>query len=206
MINQTAIRIAIAAALVGACGPTTQVAEADGSSTEATGSAAPLPERTDPAAPATAPPADAGQYTSLDRSRCRLIEQNAEEGGYFRHECAGVGGYKLETSESDLRNDIVVIGPDGRRSRLQLSTLVAAGAFNELGKTAEWRGGRDPRALIVRLNVANPAQPMRPDTSKLVVARLEAPSCVVAVVPPGPGQNATARDIADGPLPGCMKP
>ena len=142
--------------------------------------------------------ADAGRYTSIDPASCRLIEQNIEEGGYSRHACNGLDGYKLEISESDLRQDVVVIAPGGRRAELELSSIVAKGAFNSLGKTAEWRGAAArPTALIVRLNVARGPEPTQPDISNLVVARLAPPVCIVAVVPPGPDQNAAARRIAD---------
>jgi hypothetical protein len=140
----------------------------------------------------------AGRYTSLDPAKCRLLELNEEEGGYSRHLCPGVGGYKLETSESDLRQDIVVIAPRGRPSALQLSTLVANGAFNSLGNTAEWRGSQKrPAALIVRLSVSSGEHPERPPTSNLVVVRLAPRPCVTAIVPPGAGQNERARRLAD---------
>ncbi|WP_310468256.1 hypothetical protein [Sphingomonas sp.] len=151
------------------------------------------------------PEVDAGRYSSIDPAACKELERNDEEGGYSRHSCGGPAGYALEISESDLRQDVVVIAPGGGRSRLQLSSLVANGAFNSLGKTAEWRGAEDqPSALIVRLNVAAGPEPIRPDISNLVVARLANPACVVAVVPPGPDQNAKARRIADGDLTKCI--
>ena len=150
-------------------------------------------------------PSGSSRYVSLEPSSCKLIEENVEEGGYWRRRCAGLAGYELETSESDLRQDVVIVAPDGRRSELNLSSLVAKGAFNSLGKMAEWRGqdpGK-PRALIVRVSV--PADPGvgRRGRSDLVVARLAPPACVVAVVPQGPGQNDKARAIADRELPPC---
>ena len=152
------------------------------------------------AASASAAPAGAARYTSLDPAKCRLLELNEEEGGYSRHLCPGIGGYKLEMSESDLRQEILVIAPGGRRSQLQLSTLVANGAFNSLGNTAEWRGSqRRPTALIVRLSVSSGEHPERPPASNLVVARLLPRPCVTAIVPPGRGQNERARRIADQP-------
>lgn len=145
-------------------------------------------------------------FSTLDPQSCRLLEENLEEGGYWRRLCSGHGGYEVEHSESDLRQDLVLIGPDGERSRLRLSSIVANGAFNELGETIEWRGDRagDPDTLIVRLDVASGADPDAPDVSNLVVARLAKPICIVAVVPPGTGQNERAREIADGELPGCI--
>ena len=138
-------------------------------------------------------------YTSLNPVNCRLLEQNVNEAGYARHLCNGLAGYKLETTESDLRQDISVIAPDGKRSALGLSTKVAKGAFNSLGLIAEWRGsdGKNPTALIVRLGVADGAAPNRPDISNLVVVKLATPACVLAVVPPSPRQNELARDAAD---------
>jgi hypothetical protein len=156
--------------------------------------------------PPAVQPEQSSRYTSLDPASCEVLEENAEEGGYWRRRCAGAAGYALETSDSDLRQDITIITPDGRRSALDLSSLVAKGAFNSLGKTAEWRGGgpRDPRALIVRLNVAADPEGKRPTISNLVVARLDKPSCVVAVIPRGPRQNEKARAVADGKLPKCI--
>jgi hypothetical protein len=160
------------------------------------GSAVPNPVGTEPLA-----------YTSLKPADCRLLEENVDEGGYSRHRCDGIAGYALETSESDLRQDIVVISPEGARSELGLSGKVAKGAFNALGSAAEWRGANKdaPSALIVRLGVANGAEPNRPDTSNLVVVRLSAPACVVAVIPPGANQNAAARGAADKTAVECLK-
>ncbi len=152
-------------------------------------------------------PDDRSRFTSIDPNQCRLLEENIEEGGWWRRLCEGLAGYKLELSDSDLRQDIVVIEKDGRRSELGLSELVANGAFNALGKTAEWRGEDParPDALIVRLGVASDPEGKKPDISNLVVARLNPSACIVAVVPPGPGQNERARAIADGTLPACLK-
>jgi hypothetical protein len=145
-------------------------------------------------------------YTSLEPAACRLLEENVEEGGHWRRRCPGAAGYRLETNESDLRQDVVVVAPDGRRSELNLSGVVAKGAFNSLGKAAEWRGDDParPKALIVRLAVASDPEARRPDVSNLVVARLAPSPCVVAVVPPGAGQNEKARAIAEGKLPDCL--
>ena len=145
-------------------------------------------------------------YSSLKAEDCRLIEENKEEGSYSRHLCTGLASYSLETSESDLRQDIIVIAPDGSRSELGLSGKVAKGAFNSLGERAEWRGSdaSKPTALIVRLGVAKGAEPQQPDTSNLVVVKLAAPACVVAVIPPGPTQNDAARNTADNLPAACL--
>ena len=92
--------------------------------------------------------ADAGRYTSIDPARCRLIERNIEEGGYSRHACDGLGGYKLEISESDLRQDVVVIAPDGRQylavgTRVDLARwrITPAGLYCRTWNVAD--GGRE---------------------------------------------------------------
>lgn len=155
----------------------------------------------------TREPHSYSRFTSIEPDQCHLIEENLEEGGWWRRSCEGAAGYKLELSESDLRQDIVVIATDGRRWKLGLSQIVANGAFNSLGKTAEWRGAdpSGPDALIVRLGVASDPEGKKPDISKLVVVRLKPPICIVAVVPPGADQNAQARVVADGNPRSCLR-
>ena len=147
------------------------------------------------------------QFTSIDPPSCKLLEENIEEGGWSRRLCDGLAGYKLELTDSDLRQDIIVIPAKGQRSELGLTEIVAKGAFNALGKTAEWRGTdlMAPDVLIVRLGVAADPEGRKPDVSNLIVARLNPSACIVGVVPPGPGQNERARAIADGKLPACLR-
>lgn len=147
------------------------------------------------------------RFTSIDSAKCKLLEQNIEEGGWSRRLCDGPAGYKLELTDSDLRQDIIVIPPSGKRSELGLTEIVANGAFNSLGKTAEWRGAdpSSPDALIVRLGVTADPEGKKPDVSNLIVARLKPSACIVAVVPPSAGQNERARAIADGKLPECLE-
>lgn len=144
------------------------------------------------------------QFTSINAAECRLLEE--EEGLWSRQLCPGTAGYQLELSDDDLRQDIVVLAPDGSKGELRLTEIVANGAFSSLGDTAEWRGTDPdhPMVLIVRLNVARHSEVSRPDISRLVVIRLALPACIVAVVEPGPGQNERARAIADGEFPGCL--
>ena len=146
------------------------------------------------------------RYTKLVETRCRLIDENKEEGPWWSRLCPGHAGWQLEWHESDLRQDLTLIGPDGRKSELGLSSIVANGAFNSIGPTIEWRGtvGARPDAMILRMSVAASPEGDRPDISRLVIVRLTKPPCVVSVVPPGPAQNARARQIADGKLPACL--
>lgn len=156
-----------------------------------------------------APPALAqsnaeSRYTSL--TGCRLVRANeAEDWSVAR--CPGLGGFSLMLDYGDLREDLRLIGPGRKETRLGINGL-GGGGFNSLGKAAEWRGrlrgGRFvPHALIVRTNaVQNPDQPERP-TSLLAVIDLDG-LCVVALVRPGPQQNRQARDLADGDHAVCL--
>lgn len=168
-----------------------------------------LPSTQGPVAAPTAPSSEtSSDFTSIDPQQCQLLEENVEEGGWSRRLCAGAADYKLELTDSDLRQDVIVISANGQRAELGLTEIVANGAFNALGKTAEWRGAdpSSPEVLIVRLSVAADPTGLKPELSNLIVARLKRSVCIVAVVPPGTAQNERARAIADGKLPECLRP
>lgn len=142
-------------------------------------------------------------YTDLMMEKCKTIEQTDDEGGSYRGECAGVGGYKLEVLEGDLRQSINVVAPNGKKFNLDLWTNVS-GAFSAVGERAEWRVTRSgkkitPTALIVRYNASeNPEKPEQ-NTSYLVVVKITKNSaCVTDVVKPTvTNQNVKARQLAD---------
>lgn len=141
-------------------------------------------------------------YTGLSDKACKTIEQTDEEGGSYRGECKGVGGYKLELLEGDLRQSINVIAPNGTKSELDLWINVS-GAFSSLGDKAEWRvvkAGKKttPMALIVRFNASENVEDSSKLTSYLVVVKITKNSaCVTDVVKPMANQNVKARDLAD---------
>lgn len=156
---------------------------------------------------ASVPSGNVSRFTTNVVGKCRLVEKNEEEGGYYRHHCPGIGDYSYELVESDLRQSLVIIGPDGRRDEVSPGGATGSGGFSTLGTTFEWRGptGAAPRTATVRYNVNEDPEAKVPPRSYLVVIRLSAPACVVGVVPPGPGQNDKARAIADRlPLPACL--
>lgn len=162
------------------------------------------PDDPSPAAPVTGSPERVSSFTTLSAEDCRLVEENREEGSYWRRRCPGAGGYSVEWTESDLRQGLELV--KGRsRTDVELSSIVAKGAFNRLGPRLEWRGkdAADPDSLMVRVFVAN-EDPSRPDRSLLAVAKLRPTPCVVAVIAPGPRQNEEARGIADGRPQNCM--
>ena len=165
---------------------------------------APLTSAQEPAAPSH--PTRDSVFTQLDMARCRILEENKEEGPYWLRRCPGHAGWQLDWSDSDLRQGLTLISPQGRETELNLSDLVAMGAFNRLGKTVEWRGENPnkPEALIVRMSVANGVEPRLPDISRLAVVRLTQTPCLVAVIEPGARQNDRAREVADGEMATCV--
>lgn len=141
-------------------------------------------------------------YTDLKTEKCKTIKVNPDEGGSYAGECAGVGGYKLEVLEDDLRQSINVIAPGGKKSELELWSSVSP-AFSALGDKAEWRVTGEgekaqPVALIVRYNAADKEDKPESDTSYLVVVKIKGDTaCVTDVVKPSKDANVEARRLAD---------
>ncbi len=135
-------------------------------------------------------------YTSLDTKTCKTIEQSDEGSGWYRGECKGVGGYKLEVTEGDIRQSINVIASPKKKFELNFSQV--SGAFSTVGAKAEWRmKGKVPVALIVRFNASDPEDSNK-TTSYLVVSKIsKTNSCITDVIAPGKNQNADAQKSAD---------
>ena len=163
------------------------------------------PSMPSPGAPATA----RSEYSSLVPADCKLTARDIEAGG-TTHRCPGVANYALDMHDSDARMSLDVIADGGQAQPLEFWS-VASGAFSNLGPRAEWRypaEAKQPNALIVRFDAfQQPEQPERP-TSYLLVVKLAANgSCLVAKLPPGPGQNEAARVAADkAQSSACLKP
>ena len=182
--NMTRYSVLLTAALLIACSSGEEEAEPTAT-----------PEATE--AP-TAAPGRIFTYTGLED--CPVLESNPDEAGYFLSECKGEGGYKLRVIESDLRQTIEVVAPDGKKSDLNLSA-VTGGGFSHLGKNVEWRGEvKDgafaPDALIVRHEVVTNPEGTETE-SWLVAVKLAGAPCPIARIAPGPEQNQHARDAAD---------
>jgi hypothetical protein len=137
----------------------------------------------------------------LDGKKCRTLKSDPNEGGSYVGQCPGISGYKLLVEEGDLRQNITVIRPDGRKASLELWNVVGSG-FSSLGPKAEWRvrgSGRRlvPVALIVRYNVSN-AEDSTKTTSYLAVSKITpAKICVTHSIKPGANANEEARRAAD---------
>ena len=115
--------------------------------------------------------------------------------------CPGPAGWAVRVTDSDARQNLIVVPPEGTEDSLELSRI-GGGGFSSLGETAEWRGPAGepfvPDSLIVRYRVAEKPYP-EPETSYLLAVDLRARPCVVARVAPGPAQNDIARARADDP-------
>lgn len=141
-------------------------------------------------------------YTSLKTADCRTIEQSDEGAGWYSGECPGVGGYKLELLEGDIRQTINVIAPNKKKYELELWRVVSS-AFSATGEKAEWRVTRTgkkvtPIALIVRYNANENTEEPGQSTSRLVVVKItKTNACVTDVVEPMANQNVKARQLAD---------
>lgn len=135
-------------------------------------------------------------YTSLDTKTCKTIEQSDEGAGWYVGECKGIGGYKLEVTEGDIRQSINVIASPKKRFELNFGQV--SSAFSTVGTKAEWRmKGKVPVALIVRFN-ASDVEDSTKSTSFLVVSKIsKTESCITDVVNPGKNQNADAQKLAD---------
>ena len=134
-------------------------------------------------------------YTSTIAEKCKATKESSDEG--YIGICEGVGGFKLELSEGDLRQNIKVISPSKKRFDLNFGSFF--GGFSSIGEKVEWRvKGTVPTALIVRFKVSENPEDSSIITSFLLVAKVSKTSaCIVDVVKPGKTQNADAQKLAD---------
>lgn len=135
-------------------------------------------------------------YTSTSDKICKQQKVDEDHGGDYVGICPGVGGYKLELIEGDLRQTLNVITPEKKKHELNFTHFF--GAFSAIDRKIEWRLKRGvPVALIARYNVSD-AENSEKRTSYLMVVKItKSFSCVTDVVPPEAKQNETARKLAD---------
>ncbi len=156
-------------------------------------------ETTKPSNTSTTSDKPAPVYTDLTEKGCQTTKKNeAEE--WMTQMCEGIGGYKLEVFEGDLRSSINVIAPNGKKSELEFQQVSMR--FSSLGEKAEWRvekkDGKDvPTALIVRFNASKEDDETKSD-SYLIVSKIAAEkSCITDVVKPSANANEEARKLAE---------
>jgi sulfur carrier protein ThiS len=141
-------------------------------------------------------------YTDLATKKCKTLESNANEAGYYRGLCKGTSNYQLEVIEGDIRQTINVITPNKKKFELNLWTTVSS-AFSYTGQKAEWRVARVngkivPIALIVRFNASENPEDSSKTTSYLVISKITKNEiCVTDIVKPQVNANAEAVKLAD---------
>jgi len=141
-------------------------------------------------------------YTNTDEKSCKTLERESEGAGWYRGECKGVGGYKLQLTEGDLRESIDVVAPNKSKYELDFPGHVSGG-FSSVGAKAEWRVARrgktvTPIALIVRFNANENPEDSSVITSYLVVIKITKNQiCITNIVKPGAKANEEARKFAD---------
>ncbi len=141
-------------------------------------------------------------YTGLNTNGCKTLEQFDEGAGWYRGECPGIGGYKLQVTEGDIRQSIDVVAPGKKKYELDFMGNVSS-AFSSVGEKAEWRVTRRgktvaPTALIVRYNASENGEDATILTSYLIVTKItKTRICVTDVVKPGTNANEEARQLAD---------
>lgn len=160
------------------------------------------------AGPAAPVPTDAAARVSLYTSlrACRVVEQRPDE-DWSTSRCPGLGGWALRLDYADARDDLALVRGTAKPVTLGLAGL-GPGGFNSLGDTVEWRGRQDasrfvPDAVIVRNRVVIDPKDANRTSDSLVVIALER-GCIVGQVPPQPGQNDAARQIADATGQACL--
>jgi hypothetical protein len=138
-------------------------------------------------------------YTDITEKGCKTTKKNEQE-EWMTQICEGVGGYKLEVFEGDLRSSINVVAPNGKKSELDFQQV--SGAFSTLGEKAEWRvekkDGKDvPTALIVRFNASKGDDDSKNDSFLIVSKISPEKSCITDVVKPTANANEEARKLAE---------
>jgi hypothetical protein len=149
-----------------------------------------------PTTPATAASTIKSKYVSLKEDNCKVIDSN--EGEDFSTSLCGkpVDGWSVIIDYGDARDSITL-----RRGRVDTSLkfyATVSGAFSFVGDKFEFRL-KNGKAIgtIVRFTYDTTSESPDQKTSTLVVSRLSPKPCVIAVVMPGPTQNATAQQLAD---------
>jgi len=140
-------------------------------------------------------------YTDLSAEKCKTVESSVEGTGRYRGICPGVGGYKIELLEGDIRQSLNIIAPNGEKSELDFVSNVSS-AFSSVGEKAEWRVRRngenvEPFALIVRYNSSDESGETQKTNSRLIIIKIQkSTACITDIVEPISNANLKAREMA----------
>jgi hypothetical protein len=146
--------------------------------------------------------ANSSVYTPLAEKQCKTIKGPDSQTGDYEGRCRGVAGYSLIVTEGDLRQNVIVVTPAGKKHSLELWDVISGG-FSSVGAKAEWRMARQngklaPVALIIRYNANDDPESPNKQSSYLAVTKITASEiCVTDKIMPGPNANEDARRAAD---------
>lgn len=141
-------------------------------------------------------------YTGLSEKQCRPIKPVNPQNGDYEGRCRGVAGYSLIVTEGDLRQNVTVVTPKGKKHSLELWDVISSG-FSSVGAKAEWRMAKQngqlmPVALIIRYNSNDDPESPNKQSSYLAVTKITATEiCVTDKIMPGAKANEEARSAAD---------
>lgn len=135
-------------------------------------------------------------YTSAKNTSCRTLKADSEGAGSYLGECAGVGGYKLQIAESDIRQNLIVITPSRKELDQDFWRFYVEPSF--IGNKLEWRVARGvPMALIAPYNVYDLDSSTKTTPYPMVVKLGKLSACVTDIVKPVPKQREEAQRLAD---------
>jgi hypothetical protein len=146
--------------------------------------------------------ANSSVYTPLAEKQCKTVKGPDSQTGDYEGRCRGVAGYSLIVTEGDLRQNVIVVTPQGAKHSLELWDVISGG-FSSVGAKAEWRmskqnGKLAPVALIIRYNANDDPESPNKQSSYLAVTKITASEiCVTDKIMPGPNANEDARRAAD---------
>jgi hypothetical protein len=141
-------------------------------------------------------------YTPLAEKQCKTVKGPDAQTGDYEGRCRGVAGYSLTVIEGDLRQNVIVVTPQGKKHSLELWDVISGG-FSSVGAKAEWRmanqnGKLAPVALIIRYNANDDPESPNKQSSYLAVTKITASEiCVTDKIRPSPNANEDARRAAD---------
>lgn len=117
------------------------------------------------------PPNPTSVFTTMES--CKVTASSNEGDGWSESACDGTSGYSLEIDSGDLRENVIVHTPSGKKIDLAIWGL-GGGGFSWVGPTADWRvhgPNKEVHALVFRRHMT--IDEHGHETSTLVVVKLQ---------------------------------
>ncbi len=116
-------------------------------------------------------------FTTMEN--CKVTASSDEGDGWSESACTGTSGYSLGINSGDLRDNVIVSTPSGKKVDLEIWGL-GGGGFSWVGPTADWRvhgPNRDVHALVFRRHMTIDEQGHENNT--LVVVKINGDTACV---------------------------